>query len=420
MEKPRLSSGQVFVLRQSFPSAVLQSRQRAGLRSWSSVCSPQRTSHGLDRAEQWRVCLLPVQSSQFTTWSLKGVVGTLGTYRSRVSGQHESYPVQILGTNLTENACRSPTLLIKANAVRSTVFNNSNLSSTYCRGSKSSSFKAIRTEGRYQEGYRWGPVDLTSSPLWGNWWPSSASPQTYRLLHRDVRQQHLRVEGDSLRSNQTCRKESTTLIGHLRWSACSRLRLVGGVLLGPRWSGGGCSRRRGWRQQRAAGLGFVVWSPPSASVRQRTGPGSPPHRRSCLPGDRGVGACRITSYLPGSAIGAAPGQPEWTSSDRGTASWHSFPEAQGPLECAAPESKWVRTALVKLLQCLGLVGWQEGHGMQGRGGLSNSSVSFSRLKRTITHKPGQEVWITPPGDSAPRAKLHRNSALDWGGSPHTP
>ncbi len=132
------------------------------------------------------------RAPKFTTWSLKGVVGTLGTYRSR--GLRTTW--ELPGPNfrhesLTENACRSPTLLIKANAVRSTVFNNSNLRSTYCRGSKSSSFKAIRTEGRYQEGTRWGPVDLTSSPLWGNWWPSSASPQTYRLLHRDVRQHTL-------------------------------------------------------------------------------------------------------------------------------------------------------------------------------------------------------------------------------------
>ncbi len=40
------------------------------------------------------------------------------------------------------------------------------------------------------------------------------------------------------------------------------------------------------------------------------------------------------------------------------------------------DASLVRTALVQLLQCLGLVGLQEGHGVQGRGGLSSSCVSL--------------------------------------------
>ncbi len=40
--------------------------------------------------------------------------------------------------------------------MRSTVFNDRNLSSTDCRGSKGSSFKAVRTEGRSQEKWNTG------------------------------------------------------------------------------------------------------------------------------------------------------------------------------------------------------------------------------------------------------------------------
>ncbi len=53
---------------------------------------------------------------------------------------------------------------------------------------------------------------------------------------------------------------------------------------------------------------------------------------------------------------------------------------KGKVCCCAQflHQTWVRTALVQLLQRLGLVGLQEGHGMQGRGGLSSSSVSLGR------------------------------------------
>ncbi len=161
---------------------------------------------------------------KFTTWSLKGVVGTLGTYPGRgLRTTWESAGPNSRHESSTENACRSPTLLTEANAVRSTVFNDRNLSSTDCRGSKGSSFKAVRTEGRSQEGTRWGrggfnllaplrnlttkscfPTDLPSTASW-----CAAIAATYTL----------RVEGDSLRSNPSCRKESTTAIGHLRGSS---------------------------------------------------------------------------------------------------------------------------------------------------------------------------------------------------------
>ncbi len=135
----------------------------------------------------------------------------------------ESPDLNCRNESSTENACRSPILLTEANAMRSTVFNDIRLSSTDCRGSKGSCFKAVRTKGRSQEGTRWGhrglnllvplrnlmtkscfPTDLSSTASW-----CVAIAGTYTL----------RVEGDSLRSNSYWRKESMTMIGHLRGSS---------------------------------------------------------------------------------------------------------------------------------------------------------------------------------------------------------
>ncbi len=94
---------------------------------------------------------------KFTTWSLKGMVGTLGTYPGRgLRTTWESAGPNSRHESSTENACRSPTLLTVANAERSTVFRDRNLSSTDCRGSNGAPLKADRTEGRSQEGTRWG------------------------------------------------------------------------------------------------------------------------------------------------------------------------------------------------------------------------------------------------------------------------
>ncbi len=94
---------------------------------------------------------------KFTTWSLKGMVGTLGTYPGRgLRTTWESAGPNSRHESSTENACRSPTLLTVANAERSTVFRDRNISSTDCRGSKGAPLKADRTEGRSQEGTRWG------------------------------------------------------------------------------------------------------------------------------------------------------------------------------------------------------------------------------------------------------------------------
>ncbi len=125
---------------------------------------------------------------KFTTWSLKGMVGTLGTYPGRgLRTTWESAGPNSRHESSTENACRSPILLTVANAERSTVFRDRNLSSTDCRGSKGAPLKADRTEGDPKRVPGEDAEDLASLPLWGTWWPGRVSPETYRLLHHDVR-----------------------------------------------------------------------------------------------------------------------------------------------------------------------------------------------------------------------------------------
>ncbi len=85
----------------------------------------QRKSRAVSATFQGSACRL-------TTWPLKGVVGTLGTYQAGVSGQRESWPANYRHDLSTENACRSPTLLIEANAVRKTVFNDRIFNSAGC------------------------------------------------------------------------------------------------------------------------------------------------------------------------------------------------------------------------------------------------------------------------------------------------
>ncbi len=78
----------------------------------------QRKSRAGSSTSQGSACRL-------TIWSLKELVGTFSTY----PGQGLRTTWELVGPNsrhdyFTENACRSPTLLIEANAVRRTVFNN--------------------------------------------------------------------------------------------------------------------------------------------------------------------------------------------------------------------------------------------------------------------------------------------------------
>ncbi len=89
---------------------------------------------------------------RFTSGSLKGVVGTLGTYPGwGLRIMWESVGPNSRHDSLTENACRSPTLLVEASAVKSTVFIDRVLGSADCIGSKGVLCDAVSTRGRSQE-----------------------------------------------------------------------------------------------------------------------------------------------------------------------------------------------------------------------------------------------------------------------------
>ncbi len=112
---------------------------------------------------------------------------------------------------------------MEVSAVRSAVLRDRNLSSTESSGSKGPLWSPARTIERSQEGTRGGlegfillapfrnlkmrscfPRDRPST---ASWWAAIAATYTFK------------VEGDSLRSNLSCRKESTTPIVHLRGSS---------------------------------------------------------------------------------------------------------------------------------------------------------------------------------------------------------
>ncbi len=90
---------------------------------------------------------------RFTTWSLKGVVGT----RAGVSVLHWNQPAQTEGTNRRPKMpAGPPPLLIEANAVRSRVFIDRNFNSTDCKGSKGAVIRALSTKAKSQEGREGG------------------------------------------------------------------------------------------------------------------------------------------------------------------------------------------------------------------------------------------------------------------------
>ncbi len=112
---------------------------------------------------------------------------------------------------------------MEANATSNKVFIDRILKSADCKGSKGAIWSARSTRARSQEGMEGGrggfnrlaplrnlttksclPIDLPS--MW-SWYADIAAAWT------------LRVEGDSLRSKPCCKKESTTLIEHLRGSS---------------------------------------------------------------------------------------------------------------------------------------------------------------------------------------------------------
>ncbi len=98
---------------------------------------------------------------KLTTWSLKGVVGTLGTQPGRALRIiWESAGPNCKHESSTENACRSPTLLMEASASRSRVFIERNFGSTVCKGSNRPCCSAVSTRDRSQEGIEGGVKDL--------------------------------------------------------------------------------------------------------------------------------------------------------------------------------------------------------------------------------------------------------------------
>ncbi len=79
----------------------------------------------------------------------------------------------------------------------------------------------------------------------------------------------------------------------------------------------------------------------------------------------------------------------------------------------------VRTTLVHLFQCLDLVDLQNSHGMQGRGSLACSTVSFGCESSHQLTGFGWETRTIPPSGGVLRAPVHRNHSLHLG-NVHTP
>ncbi len=127
---------------------------------------------------------------------------------------------RILGTNCQPKMPAGPLpSWPKPMQLRSIVVNDRNVSSTDCRGSKGSSFKAARTERVTRGGRRWFNLLAPLRNLMTKSCFPTNLPSTASWCAAIVATYTLRVEGDSPRSNPSCRKESTTLIRHLRWSS---------------------------------------------------------------------------------------------------------------------------------------------------------------------------------------------------------
>ncbi len=73
-----------------------------------------------------------------------------------------------------------------------------------------------------------------------------------------------------------------------------------------------------------------------------------------------------------------------------------------------------RTTLVHLFECLGLVNPQDSHGMQGRGYLARSTISFGRESGRQFTGFGQETWTVPPSGGILWAQVHRDHSLHLG------
>ncbi len=141
-----------------------------------SACTGQSKARAGSASSRGSAC-------RFTTWSRKGVVGC----EPRIC---PPWAHSRAGAS-AENACWSPTLLIEANAVRSSVFIDRNFNSTDCKGSKGAVSRALRTNAKSQKGREGGlggfnllaslrnlttrlcfPTDFPST---GSWWVEIAA-----------------------------------------------------------------------------------------------------------------------------------------------------------------------------------------------------------------------------------------------------
>ncbi len=74
----------------------------------------------------------------------------------------------------------------------------------------------------------------------------------------------------------------------------------------------------------------------------------------------------------------------------------------------------VGTTLVHLFERFGLVYLQDSHGMQGRGCLTRSTLSFVRGRIRQLTGFGWETWTIPPSGSILWAQVHRDRSLHLG------
>ncbi len=119
---------------------------------------------------------------RFTTWLQKGVVGTLGTYPGRgLKTTWEQTGPNTRHSSLTENARRSPTLLMEVSVVRSAVLADRNFSSTESSGSKGPLWSPARTIERSQEGTRGGLEGFILLTPFRNLTMTSCFPSVARL-----------------------------------------------------------------------------------------------------------------------------------------------------------------------------------------------------------------------------------------------
>ncbi len=172
----------------------------------------------------------------------------------------------------------------------------------------------------------------------------------------------------------------------------------------------------GWWMVHHAGAGYAG-SPRSAAVPPRTAGQSPRRcRRTAQPGrwgHRESVPCRRPSSLPGWARDGVPGPPWWTLPSRGTALSLSSLVERGLSPCAASAST-LGTILVHLFECLGLVNLQDSHGVQGKGCLAHSTISFGRERGRQLTDFGRETRTVPPSDGVLWAQVHHDRSLHLG------